>query len=336
LSPQSLLLLSRASRGIRELVSEYFKTAFDINATLGRFLPDPMSFRCLQARTGTLVSGSVALQFFDRTRYETSDLDIYVYLPFRREVGRWLLSQGFEFTPSRHQEESFEAAVLPRRQSKGFHYAMPGVAAIYTFHRHTLRASIKVQIIVAIRMPMEVILGFHSTCVMNAISYEKAYCLYPRATLEDRCSLLSWSSQGRAKRRAEGIQKYSARGFRMLTLPDWDVHTPNRSFPSITRWFGDCHAWTISLSLNGITPPPPYNVYTTPRLHDPAALTSFLMRWDPVDGAIMSFRVVKVPILRFYFVASDVAAVNYLTSLLLQKDEEDVHTVADCSIDDWK
>lgn len=45
------------------------RVAFDINRCLSRFFTSPSAFRSLQARTGTLISGSIALQFLDRVRY---------------------------------------------------------------------------------------------------------------------------------------------------------------------------------------------------------------------------------------------------------------------------
>ncbi|EIW61531.1 uncharacterized protein TRAVEDRAFT_27113 [Trametes versicolor FP-101664 SS1] len=199
----------------------------------------------MQARTGTLVSGSSALQFFDRTLYPESDLDLYVHARHRREVGRWLVEEGYAFAPTEHQDPRFEVEVVHGMTTRedGI-YSMPGVAAILTFTKPAPRLGaqrvvaeeseeelevqleereprpLKVQIIVAKNTPMEAILAFHSTCVMNVISYEKAYCLFPRATLEKRLSLLSSSCRGRSKRRSAGLEKYARRGFRMLaTLP---------------------------------------------------------------------------------------------------------------------
>ncbi|EIW56989.1 uncharacterized protein TRAVEDRAFT_81046, partial [Trametes versicolor FP-101664 SS1] len=250
LSPQDFLRLYRTCRLARDVVATFIKVAFDVNATLKRFVPDPLAFRSLQARTGTLISGSIALQFFDRAVYPESDLDLYVHSQHRREVGMWLLSMGYTFFPSRRQDPRFKTTVLNAEQSRGLHYVMPGVSAIYTFRRQVGEQHLKVQIIVARRAPMEVVLGFHSTCVMNVISYEKAYCLFPRATLEERRSLLSWSSQGRSKRRAEGLVKYASRGFKMLThlhFAEYATHQPIRSFPLKPRWIGDTDTWVLSL-----------------------------------------------------------------------------------------
>lgn len=162
-SAQSLLRFSRTCQDARAMVTEYIKDTFSVHTTLVRFFPDPSGFRSLQARTGTLISGSVALQFFDRAFYPTSDLDLYVHSKHRREVGLWLLSMGYTFTPSRGQDSHFDTAVLSPYQRKGLHYVMPGVLAIFTFHRRVFNKSLKAQIIVACRAPMEVVLGFHSS-----------------------------------------------------------------------------------------------------------------------------------------------------------------------------
>ena len=105
---------------------------------------------------------------------------------------------------------------------------------------------LKLQVMVAKNTPMEVILGFHSStlllrvllqflppltmtsprpaCVMNVISYEKAYCLFPQATLEERRTLLSSSCRRKGKHRLAGLAKYAARGFKILyDLPRHEV-----------------------------------------------------------------------------------------------------------------
>ncbi|KAJ3011305.1 hypothetical protein NUW54_g2217 [Trametes sanguinea] len=163
LSPRTLLLLARTCHKARDAVREYMAQAFDINATLSRFFDDPIGFRCIQARTGTLIAGSVALQFFDRTFYPSSDLDLYVYPQHRREVGLWLIQMGYHFSPSRGQDRNFGVSVVKSIPNSGLPYCMPGVSAIYTFHHNSLLECLKVQIIVAQYTPMEVILGFHSS-----------------------------------------------------------------------------------------------------------------------------------------------------------------------------
>ncbi|KAK0440476.1 uncharacterized protein EV420DRAFT_1279121, partial [Desarmillaria tabescens] len=66
-----------------------------------------------------------------------------------------------------------------------------------------------VQVIASYGLPMDIILGFHSTCVMNIIGYKFAYCFYPNVTIHERASIIhvghdlnsvhaceKWESQG--------------------------------------------------------------------------------------------------------------------------------------------
>lgn len=165
LSPKEFLRISRTCKEGKVAVSAYFVKAFDVNARLERFFSNPLAFRFVQAQTSTLISGSFALQFFDRTSYVSSDLDLYLHLEHRRTMGRWLLHEaGYSFSPYRGQEQDFESAVLRKNPRRGFRYSMPGVADILTFVKtQTDGTKLKVQLIIARRTPMEVILGFHSS-----------------------------------------------------------------------------------------------------------------------------------------------------------------------------
>jgi hypothetical protein len=66
-------------------VKDYFARAFNIEKRLSRYFDDPKSFRKLQAETLTVISGSTALQFFQRNFYPESDLDLYVHVPITGE-----------------------------------------------------------------------------------------------------------------------------------------------------------------------------------------------------------------------------------------------------------
>ncbi len=143
------------------------RSAFNIHRILQRYFDDPTSFRSLQAQTGTLVSGSTALQFFDRSFYPESDLDIYVHMPWRLRVAQWLLDRGYSFVPSPRQNEDFATAVNDQRVlNNRARYFMRGVAGVFTFVKSVpgkLEEVLKVQMIVAARAPMEIILNFHSS-----------------------------------------------------------------------------------------------------------------------------------------------------------------------------
>lgn len=156
LSAAALLRISRACRSSHRAVTAYIGTAFNIDRRLARFFPSPAgagcspgcateheheqeyararAFRSLQARTGTLVSGSTALQFFMRTVWPASDLDLYVHPRARREVGRWLIDEGYKYKPMEFQDPRFEVEMAECivRRPNGI-YSMPGVLAVLTF-----------------------------------------------------------------------------------------------------------------------------------------------------------------------------------------------------------
>ncbi|RPD67435.1 hypothetical protein L227DRAFT_491594 [Lentinus tigrinus ALCF2SS1-6] len=319
LSPANLVRLSSTCRTAYAAVSAYTRLAFDIDRHLSRFFPSPTrgcsptcccflahphqhaharararAFRSLQARTGTLVSGSMALQFFMRAVWEESDLDLYVHMRHRREVALWLLDEGYRYKPTDFQDPSFEVEIAQcvERNPNGI-YSMPGLMAIVTFVKpipgertgppalaedgeeaeEDAPRELKVQIMVAKNTPMEVILGFHSTCVMNVISYEKAYCLFPQATLEERRTLLSSSCRGKGKHRMEGLAKYQARGFDILyDLPHNEVlpdpATPLYPAPQRSRYPRDTDTDTTGSPL--YPPPPEPSVFDLARRASPS------------------------------------------------------------------
>ena len=168
-SATSLLRISRTCKICLIVVKSYVKRRFNINRHLSRFFPDEqaVAFRSLQARTGTLVSGSNALQFFDRSFYPESDLDIYVPGRCKAEVGRWLLSAGYEFKPNSVQRSDFETAVYhPMTEGPDGSYNMKGVSAVFTFKKTSPSNSeevLQVQAIIARHTPMDAILLFHSS-----------------------------------------------------------------------------------------------------------------------------------------------------------------------------
>lgn len=187
-SPASFIRFGRTCRVAQDAVSNFSSRAFNINRHLLRFFSNPVDFRSLQARTGTLISGSNALQFFDRTFYPESDLDLYTHPGHSREVGLWLMRwEGYKFAPSPSQNGAgFEALVkddwdgLARRYDPvddaddmhGQQYRISGIAAVYTFVKtqsdgdDTSGTPLKVQIIEAETNPLQCVFGFHSRSYM--------------------------------------------------------------------------------------------------------------------------------------------------------------------------
>lgn len=162
-TPASFLRLARTCKSARAAVKSYMQRAFKIDRILSRFFTSPRGFRQLQARTGTLLSGSAALQFFDRSHYPESDLDIHVPLKYGIEVGEFLFKEGYKFKPEREQIDNFYEIVTTDRPPDAY-YEFKGLRVVLTFvKRWDDGTAVKAQMIVTKSTPMEAILGFHSS-----------------------------------------------------------------------------------------------------------------------------------------------------------------------------
>ena len=163
--------LTRTCRLIHALVHSFLKRTFNINRFLSRFFSDPIDFRSLQARTGTLISGSYALQFFDRTFYPESDLDLYVSYKSDTEVTDWLVQVGYVYTPREKQPPTIEEALEDTRRFLGEEehdeeYIDASILGVLNFQKSVpgeIDRDLKVQCIIAREEPVVSIFRFHSS-----------------------------------------------------------------------------------------------------------------------------------------------------------------------------
>ena len=165
-STKSLVLLLRTNRSINASVTAYIEKTYNIYRILRRYFADPLSFRYLQAYTGTVISGSTALQFFDRSFYPESDLDIYAPKAWGKEVGHFLLHAGYVFVPSKSQHPTFDSEMQQKQvvTATGTYGNFKGIAGVFNFAKVAPDSTmLKVQLMVAVRSPMDVILRYHSS-----------------------------------------------------------------------------------------------------------------------------------------------------------------------------
>jgi hypothetical protein len=153
------------------MVSSYFRRAFNINNLLEPYFSDQSKpdlidqFRLMQARTGTIISGSSALQFFARTSYPDSDLDLYTALHGAAEVADFITKADYTYVPREHQElewmaELREAARRTREETSPSEYDWDGgMATLLDF----TKGAEKIQLIVARESAVERVLKFHSS-----------------------------------------------------------------------------------------------------------------------------------------------------------------------------
>ncbi|KAF8961523.1 hypothetical protein BDZ97DRAFT_1733677 [Flammula alnicola] len=324
LSPSNLLRYAQTCKTAYGAVSSYIQRTFQVQQLLSRFFtPSEIHyFRYWQSRTGMFISGSTALQFFDRSFYPDSDLDIYVEHRHCEPIAYWLTSLGYAFEPRRgHENDTLADALvqtLPslygevHMVSSGFFesasvgYFGRGVANVYNFHKYN--PDRKIQLITSYHSPLEVVLNFHSTCVMNIITHEKAYSLYPKATFEQRRSLII-STEGSNQETAR--KKYATRGWSMVEqLTHEEYRHSGSAFAQGGRYVGDSKCWTLPI-LPKLDLPEGYMETNTWELVHQANL-------EPE----MLFLILLTGNLRYSYLVVDRSVQKYLTPALLDVSDD--------------
>ncbi|KAJ7635105.1 hypothetical protein FB45DRAFT_910776 [Roridomyces roridus] len=239
LPSRELVRLMQTCRLIHDIA---YQVCFNPTRLLSPFFGDKEQvdrFRQIQADTGTLISGSTALQFLERTTYPGSDLDLYAYIAHSHNPAAFFLDNGYVFKPRPTQkpdvfdqlDASFE---VPHRV---FPYPSNGIVDVIEF----TKGDKKIQLMLAKASPVEVILDFHSTVVMNIITHASAYSLYPWSTFVTKRALQVGYSM---TNREDGRKKYIKRGWQMSSTAPTCAE-----FEEGLRWVGDRHTWTLPLEL---------------------------------------------------------------------------------------
>ncbi|KAI0083693.1 hypothetical protein BDY19DRAFT_858899, partial [Irpex rosettiformis] len=236
IDPQGIIRFQQVSKECRRTVIANLPHLFPIHRMLKIFFDSPTDFRALQARTGAIISGSFALQFFSQVYYSDTDLDIYVHYGAREILGSWILGNDYKYISRKitvtvgNVEDS--ASTLEYGQE---------ILGVLEFQRKRGDVEKKVQIIIVEESPLAAIMEFHSTCVLNFITFDMAYCLYPKATLIYQTNLVLKNPDVLVRK---ALSKYRRRGFTCRRLI---AEQGSLFLPDSVRWVGDSQTWTLSL-----------------------------------------------------------------------------------------
>ncbi len=143
--------------------------------------------------------------------------------------------------------------------------------------------------------------------MLNVISYEKVYCLFPRATLHDHTSLVLNTDDTDYIARKIDIAEMRTRGFTMLEELEPEVLLPSYPSPFAFgwRWIDDSETWVINLDTRDVAPPPPSNPESSARTHDPVNVCGFSLRYNLDDHAVVEYEVVEGPSIEFTYTIGD-------------------------------
>ncbi|PBK93810.1 hypothetical protein ARMGADRAFT_1079313 [Armillaria gallica] len=207
-------------------------------------VPDMLRFAATSRDTFNLTYDTIYHAFSQK--FPHSDLDIYVHKDKERVFISAVKALGYgshtRIRPSKLEvsAEEAEANEMGPKDHIFFrsHYLDTAIADINEFRN--CRGD-TIQVISTIGPPMDVIFGFHSSCVMNVIGCDFAYCLYPRATIEYGVSIRRRGTDNNSFR---ARMKYTERGWMCLNR---DTSMPSLDLRSVNRPIGDRFCWTIPI-----------------------------------------------------------------------------------------
>jgi hypothetical protein len=155
---EDILALERTSRRMKILKEQYYTSVFRISRVVMPFVEtanDVQVFVQTMKATNALISGSTALQFFDRTRYQDADLDLYFEAKYIDVWKAQIVAFGYSWIPkiaSRAPEVEFVLSEYP-----GFEE----IESVESFkHGSTNKV---VQLMATKASPIRAILDFHSS-----------------------------------------------------------------------------------------------------------------------------------------------------------------------------
>ncbi|TFK26751.1 hypothetical protein FA15DRAFT_255322 [Coprinopsis marcescibilis] len=307
LEPGDSIRLAKTCHDARAAHADFLPRGYNIDKLLRRYFDDPDEFRRLQARTATLISGSSALQFLDRSFYKSSDLDLYTPRQAVEEVWNWILSTGYFYKPTEFKPDFHHSAADLRNDEhddyvRGTDYKTNGICAVYEFQK----GDSVVQLIAARHSPFHAIISFHSTIVMNFITYEAAYSLYPKATFDAR---IGAANDEVTDKELEALNKYRSRGWAITTEVSVLGQKRMKSLflTDKKRWVLDRHAWRVPLKSIDI-PPRSITQTSVPLENDPAIVNSWKFTSDhEISNTTGTFVVSTLLKYRYMFGDDDLA-----------------------------
>ncbi|KAL9002532.1 MAG: hypothetical protein Q9180_009968, partial [Flavoplaca navasiana] len=206
-----------------------------------RFVNDPIGLRSKMGELDALISGSFAIQFFERVTWPSSDLDMYV----KEGEGSDALCA--------YLVESEGYTLQATKATGDLPYAVRQFTHIWKY-TGPIRGSepeqvTEVHVIATSNNPINAILeGFYSTTVLNFITWNKAYALCPLTTFVQKRGYLLHDSD---EYLASLVDKYTQRGWNIQPTMSPEDQKVNHSV-NFHRRVGDRFTWKIPFDVRNV------------------------------------------------------------------------------------
>lgn len=228
---RDVLLFSQLSRSFQLGVRDYLSKR--LHSMLRPWMKDAVAFRKAMGETDTLISGSWALAFLmglaDPVRWEAKDLDLYVPRgdPCKKLVDHLSEHQGFTDVERYVLVGALQDVSLPSTPTvpappvegredaqQGYSFNRRGILNVYKLTKtFDTGKTCTIDIIESVTdNAVSPIVSFDYTCLMNYITHDGIYCLYPKLTF-DKLGM-DQSYEGSGHRSTTRHEKYTERGFK--------------------------------------------------------------------------------------------------------------------------
>ncbi|KAJ7436455.1 hypothetical protein B0H11DRAFT_2256160 [Mycena galericulata] len=206
-------------------------------------------------KCGAVVSGSQILQFFERSNYAGSDLDIFLRIGGLHDMGMWLTGQGYTRSLCKTGYQALRQTI--QRVSTNIVTSAAGktVRSVLNYTRFvasTTRVYLQIiQLIVVDMNPIHhVLFDYHSTSVMNYMVYDAIVCVFPRSSILLRKSYVTRNRPEPTTNEDRWRAKYSERGFRIIHKRSRGNHGDLKLGKRSSM---DKHSWVIRLEAPSAT-----------------------------------------------------------------------------------
>ncbi|TFK64429.1 hypothetical protein BDN72DRAFT_901581 [Pluteus cervinus] len=163
-------------------------THFSVPIHLHRFFPGSLydDFRLVQARTGAVIFGSVALDVFTRTYNDSSTLDITVTFLAYGELANWLEDHSYMYQKPRPGVDADDSNVVDAEDDDVCSDTDSSSNGTEAYHPPDVAKYVNgiriIHVWVARNTTLENVIGSNLTCTMNFITANDAISLYPHST----------------------------------------------------------------------------------------------------------------------------------------------------------
>lgn len=155
---------------------------------------------------------------------------------------------------------------------------------------------------------------YQKACVMNFITYDTAYSLYPWATFEERQNLALVNTDGPAR---QCLAKYARRGW--STLANVWPHSPDITasfFVDVDRHCQDRHAWRLPLNMTGVQVPARLSPTSEALTWDPSAYNSWKLTYAHESWVVSAqSSLLRSGVLRYAYTCADKLLMQALKGL---------------------